>query len=106
MGMVIKLYVENAYDRMDWSYIEDTLKDASSPNKMIEAIMGIILKSKCRLLWNGEVTEYIKPTKGLRHGDPFSLLVFILCMERLSQWIQWKLMVALGGRSRHPEAAH
>lgn len=63
--MILKLDLEKAYDRLDWGIIEETLRDATLPNKLIDAITGIISKSKCRLLWNGEATEFIMPTRGL-----------------------------------------
>lgn len=53
--------------------------------------MNIIRRSSCRLLWNGEVSEGIKPSRGLRQGDPLSLYLFVLCLERLGHWITSKV---------------
>lgn len=39
------------------------------------------------VLWNGEALEDLKPTWGIHQGDPRSLYLFVLCMERLSQLI-------------------
>lgn len=84
---VFKFDLEKAYDKMSWPFIEESLKDADLPNKMIYAIMGIIRDIKCQLLWNGEITELIKPIRGQRQDDPLSPLIFVLCLERLSHWI-------------------
>lgn len=85
--MVLKLDLEKAYDRLDRAFIQETPRDACLPTKMIDAIRGVISSNKCQLLWNGELTEQIIPSRRLRHGDPLSSLIIILCVERLSQWI-------------------
>lgn len=68
--MILKLDLKKAYDRLEWSFVEDTLIDASVPRKMVRVILNILLRSLCKLIWNGEATEMIKPTRGLRQGDP------------------------------------
>src|SRR4051812_36058427 len=89
--MVLKIDMEKAFDRMSWKFIDDTLREVHIPEKMIESIMLIISTSQCRLLWNGEVTDIIKPSRGFRQGDPLSPLLFVLCMERLRHMIQAKV---------------
>lgn len=84
-GMVIKIDLEKAYDRMAWEFVEDTLKDASIPSNNIIVIMNLLRRSSCRLLWNGEQTVRIKLLRGLRQGDPFSPSMFAQCLERLSR---------------------
>lgn len=63
--------LEKAYNRMSWGFVEDTLREARLPIKMIEVIMNIIKSGRYRLLWNGEATDFIKSSRGLRQGDPF-----------------------------------
>lgn len=47
--MVIKLYLEKAYDVMEWKVIEETPWDALLPTKMIAVIMNLVPSSSCRL---------------------------------------------------------
>lgn len=79
-----------AYDRLEWPFIEETLIDAGLPTSLVAIIMKCITANYCRLLWNGEVTDPIQPTRGLQQGDPLSLYLFVLCMERFTQWIECK----------------
>lgn len=53
--------------------------------------MGTIRRSSCSLLWNGEVTNSIRPSRGIKQGDPLPPCLFVSCMERLSCWILSKV---------------
>lgn len=86
-AMIIKLDLEKAYDKLGWPFIEDTLVDAGLPRTLINLIMHCISGGTCRLLWNKELTEPFQPSRGLRQGDLLSSYLFVLCMERLAQWI-------------------
>lgn len=87
----IKLNLEKAYDRLKWSFIEETLCDAGIPTKLLGVIMKIVSSGSCRLLRNGEVTESIKTNRGLRQGDPLSPNLLVLYIERLGQWYMNKV---------------
>lgn len=87
-GMILKLDLEKAYDRLEWSFVEETLTDACIPRKLIRVILKIFQGSSCRLLWNREATKDFKPTRRLQQGNPLSLYIFVMCMQRLSSWIQ------------------
>lgn len=39
-------------------------------------------------LLDGQATSYIKPSRGLRQGNPLSLFIFLICSEGLSAMIQ------------------
>ncbi|CAL1369363.1 unnamed protein product [Linum trigynum] len=62
------------------------------------------------LLWNGELSAPITPTRGVRQGDPLSPYLFVLCMERLShridQAIQDKLWKPLRLSKEGPMLSH
>lgn len=87
-GMVLKIDLEKAYDRLEWPFIEETLRDVGLPNSMVDVIMKCVSSASFQLLWNGDCTETIGQTRGLRQGDPLSPYLFVLCLERLSQRIQ------------------
>lgn len=49
-GMVLKLDLEKAYDRVEWSIVEEMLRDIPIPDKFISMIMNLLHSSSCRLL--------------------------------------------------------
>ncbi|WCJ29423.1 LINE-1 retrotransposable element ORF2 protein [Euphorbia peplus] len=86
-GMILKLDLEKAYDRINWDFLRDTLSVLGLPRSLIEVIMTCVSTSHLRILWNGEPTHGFTPSRGLRQGDPLSPYLFVLCMERLNQLI-------------------
>ena len=87
--MAIKIDLEKAYDKLDWSFIIDSLKDVGVTNHFIELIWQCISSSSMNILWNGECTGEFTPSRGIRQGDPLSPYLFVLCIERLSHLIAW-----------------
>lgn len=52
-GMIVKIYLEKAYDMMEWSFVEETLRDIALPTKIINVLMSLFHNSSCKLLFNG-----------------------------------------------------
>lgn len=49
--------------------------------------MECITTARMNVLWNGEFTGDFTPSRGIQQGDPISLYLFVLCIERLSHAI-------------------
>ncbi|XP_074270970.1 uncharacterized protein LOC141594882 [Silene latifolia] len=85
--MAIRIDLEKVYNRLKWSFIEETMKDMQFPGLMIDTVMKCVTTPSMQILWNGETTEKFKPTKGVRQGDPLSSYLFVMCLEKLQQAI-------------------
>ena len=88
--MAIKLDLEKAYDRLEWSFIRDTLKLFRVPTKLVSLIMSCISSSSISILFNGVALEPFNPFCGIHQGDLLSPYLFILCMEVLGALIENK----------------
>ena len=86
--MAIKIDLEKAYDRLDWLFVVDSLRDVGLNDQLISLIWHCILSTSMNILWNGECTGEFNPRRGIRQGDPLSPYLFVLCVERLSHLIQ------------------
>ncbi|CAN1222018.1 LINE-1 retrotransposable element ORF2 protein [Linum grandiflorum] len=83
----IKLDLAKAYDRIEWKFVEETLRRANFPENFISVTMSCISSATTQVLWNGALTEPFTPGRGLRQGCPLSPYLFTLCVERLSNLI-------------------
>lgn len=85
--MIMKLDLEKAYDKVNWDFLEDTLRAFQFPISLIALIMFCVRNASTKILWNGEQQEAFPHSCGLRQGDPLSPYLFVLCVERLSYLI-------------------
>jgi len=87
MFMSVKIDLENAYDRLNWNFVEKCLEDCNFLPKLIQVIHHCISSPSYKILWNGEKTDSFVPSRGIRQGDPLSPYLFVICMEKLSHII-------------------
>ena len=88
--MAIKVDLEKAYDKTEWSFIREVLINANLPHNLISLIMRCVSSVSTSILFNGGNMEPILPSRGIRQGDPFSPYLFIFCMEVLDHLIKEK----------------
>ena len=88
--MAIKIDLEKAYDKLEWSFIKDVLGKANLSKNLIQIIMSCVSTVSSSVLFNGGYLEEFFPSRGIRQGDPLSPYLFILCMDYLGQLIQEK----------------
>jgi hypothetical protein len=92
--MAIKLDMSKAYDRVEWGFPEASIIKMGFVEGWVKLVMKCVSTVTYSIIINGELVGLIKPTRGIRQGDPFSPYLFILCAEVLSYDFQ---MVAQNG---------
>lgn len=84
---MIKIDLEKAFDRINWSFILSTLAFFNFPQSWIDLISSCLSSVNHSILLNGGTTTPFSPKCGIRQGDPISPILFILCMEILTKII-------------------
>eukprot|EP00253_Pinus_taeda_P014363 PITA_14363 len=86
-GVVLKIDLSKAYDRINWLYIRLLLTHLGFSYSFISWIMGCISNVSFAVLINGAASPFFKSQRGLRQGCPLSPLLFLLVAEGLSRLI-------------------
>ncbi|CAM8915205.1 unnamed protein product [Rhodiola kirilowii] len=82
--MSIKLDMSKAYDRIEWKFLEKMLAVMGFAEEWIKKIMLCVSTVSYRVKINDDISDIIKPTRGLRQGDPISPYLFLICAEWLT----------------------
>ena len=76
--MAINIDLKKAYDRIEWSFIRDTLVLFKFPKHLISLIISYISSSSISVLFNGGATNPFQPSRGIRQGSPLPISLYTL----------------------------
>lgn len=80
----LKLDMSKAYDRVKWQFLEVAMHRLGFARRWIKLIMACVQTVSYSVIVNGSPVGRIKPSRGIRQGDPISPYLFLLCAENLS----------------------
>lgn len=79
VGMIVKLDLEKAYDRVSWDFLRKVLREIGFKPHLMELIMNIITTSSMQICWNGEILDGFSPQRASVKEIP-SHRTFLSCL--------------------------
>ncbi|XP_074360858.1 uncharacterized protein LOC141701117 [Apium graveolens] len=72
----LKVDISKAYDRLEWSFIEEMLQRFDFPTLWVDRVMNCVKSVSYSFLRDGDVFGEIIPQRGVRQGDPISPFLY------------------------------
>lgn len=88
--LALKIDMMKAYDRVEWNYLHGCLSKLGFAPTWIASVMRCVTNVRYAVKVNGELTEPVVPSRGIRQGDSISPYLFLLCTEGLSSLLVQK----------------
>uniref|UniRef100_A0A803PSF4 Reverse transcriptase domain-containing protein n=1 Tax=Cannabis sativa TaxID=3483 RepID=A0A803PSF4_CANSA len=84
----IKLDMEKAFDRVEWSFISHFLHHIGVPQRFTSLITKCLSTVTYQLSLNGNLSNVFSSSRGIRQGNPLSPYLFLIVAEGFSAAIR------------------
>lgn len=88
----IKLDIHKAYDSLQWEFLEGMLTGLNFPHKFVSWVKACFSSPAYSVVVNGALHGFFSGQRGLRQGNPFSLLLFVIDMDYLSRLLKCRVV--------------
>jgi len=83
-GVIFKIDFEKAYDKVKWSFLQQTLRMKGFSQKWCEWVQKFTQGGNVNIKVNDQLGFYFQTRKGLRQGDPMSHVLFNIVADMLA----------------------
>lgn len=87
-GMILKINFKKAYDKVKWSFLQQTLRMKGFSDEWRALIHSFISGESVAIKVNDEVGKYFQTKKGLRQGNLLSPMLFNIVANMLAVMIE------------------
>ncbi|GAA0158176.1 hypothetical protein LIER_15271 [Lithospermum erythrorhizon] len=86
--MAVKLDMSKAYDRVELSFLKVIMLKLDFCQQWVEWVMCLVSTVSYSFLINGSPKGFVRPSRGIRQGEPLSPYLFLICVEGLTCMIR------------------
>ncbi|WVZ96532.1 hypothetical protein U9M48_042161 [Paspalum notatum var. saurae] len=83
-GVILKIDFEKAYDKVNWSFLQQTLRMKGFCQQWCLWIKKFVTGGSVGIKVNDDIGHYFQSKKGLRQGDPMSPILLNIVADMLS----------------------
>jgi hypothetical protein len=83
-GIIFKIDFEKAYDKVKWSFLQQTLRMTGFSQKWCSRVKQFTQGGNVNIKVNDQLGSYFQMKKGLRQGDPMSPILFNIVVDMLA----------------------
>jgi hypothetical protein len=87
-GVIIKIDFEKAYDKVKWSFLQQTLRMKGFSPKWCRWVEAMVSGRSVGIKVNDEIGPYFQTKRGLHQGDPMSPILFNFIADMLALLIK------------------